>query len=102
MKPIRFYLPLAAFLFSALAVVADDLNLTNFTAADVGTPALAGTSTLAAGGVDITAGGLDIGASRHNFHFFSHTSSNNHPPMPTPPADISTPPAARVDVPANA
>src|SRR5438046_8832964 len=77
MKPIRFYLPLAAFLFSALAVVADDLNLTNFTAADVGTPALAGTATLAAGGVDITAGGLDIGGSSDEFHFFYQTCSND-------------------------
>ena len=77
MKPIRFYLPLAAFLFSALAVVADDLNLTNFTAADVGTPALAGTSTLSAGGVDIIAGGLDIGGSSDEFHFFYQTCSND-------------------------
>src|SRR6266516_561640 len=77
MKPIRFYLPLAAFLFSARVVAADDLNLTNFTAADVGTPALTGTSTLAAGGVDITAGGLDIGGSSDEFHFFYQTCSND-------------------------
>src|SRR5437762_13226128 len=77
MKPIRFYLPLAAFLFSALAAMGDDLNLTNFTAADVGTPALAGASSLAAGGVDIIAGALDIGGSSDEFHFFYQTCSND-------------------------
>src|SRR6185369_5973418 len=77
MKPIRLYLPLAAFLSSALALAADNLDLTTFTAADVGPPALAGTSTISAGGVDITVGGLDIAGSADEFHFLYQTRTNN-------------------------
>src|SRR5207249_5880370 len=38
---------------------------------------LAGTSTLAAGGVEIAAGGLDIGGASDEFHFFYQTCSND-------------------------
>ena len=40
-------------------------------------PAVAGTSTLAAGGVDVAAGGTDIGGSADQFHFFYGSFTND-------------------------
>src|SRR5947207_4112026 len=67
----------ATSLFPAYLASADDLNLSNFTAADIGSPALAGTSMPAPGGVDIAAGGTDIGGKSDQFHFFYQTFSND-------------------------
>ena len=67
----------AASVFPAYQASANDLNLSNFTAADIGSPALAGTSMPAPGGVDIAAGGTDIGGKSDQFHFFYQTFSND-------------------------
>src|SRR6266513_2385467 len=67
----------ATSLFPAYLASANDLNLSNFTAADIGGPALAGTSTLAPGGVDIAAGGTDIGGTSDQFHLFYQIFSND-------------------------
>src|SRR6267143_17887 len=60
----------AAGLSTAYVACANDLNISGFTAADIGGPGLAGTSTLAPGGVDIVASGTDIGGTSDQFHFF--------------------------------
>src|SRR6266550_8885489 len=74
---IRLYLATAVFVFSTFLGSADDLNLANFTATDIGNPSFAGASTLARDGVDIAAGGTDIGGTSDQFHFFYQAFSND-------------------------
>src|SRR6058998_190740 len=76
-QPIRLYLTTAAFVFSTFLGSADDLNVANFTAADIGNPGLAGASTLALDGVDIVAGVTDIGGTSDQCHFFYQTFTND-------------------------
>ena len=79
MKPIGLFLSslFAAGLFPGDRACADDLDLSHFTAADIGSPAAAGTSTLTPGGVDIVAGGTDIGGTSDQCHFFYQTFTND-------------------------
>ena len=76
MKPIGLFFSslFAAALFPAYLASADDLDLSSFIAADIGSPAPAGTSSPATGGVDIVAGGTDIGgASDYVTYWFRKT-----------------------------
>src|SRR5947208_175589 len=79
MKPIGLLLLslFAAGLFPAEPACAGDLDLSHFTAADIGDPVAAGTSRLAPRGVDIVAGGTDIGGTSDQCHFFYQTFTND-------------------------
>ena len=79
MKPIGLFFSslFAAALFPASLASADDLDLSSFIAADIGSPALAGTSSPAPGGVDIVAGGTDIGGASDQCHFLYRIFSND-------------------------